>query len=1344
MIKNKSIKKSSIYKGLSLAFAGVFAASLIPVNVIETKADYRGEVGREAIYVENTVNKVNKGGTYSIRAAYFGSESKLPVGLQESFYKNNFSLATTIEAITSNVSVTYLATGENVATTKNEDSAIKDAVATSSEDAVWGTFKADCAGEYEVTYSINIKYNDEHGNIVDTRSFETSTIVYSEVSSAYFEFDSNTEKVIPSVYDVKLQKDSLKNVDLPLPTVKGKDDKAKEDVEFAANGAAPSSTDSYVDISVYSGNGQVTVDKDGNNFYIDAKYLNPDDTNFKGEGNYIIKYSYYEGGQFIKSITKTFSVSKEYYKDYKLDLSRSGSLSSAVTGVASALPTIAGKTDAKATPASEEVSIHYTVKAYRQKNGEYAEEKADSIKDGKFTPWADGNYKIVYEANDFYGYKAKSEFFIDNVKDTQRPVVKIYDASNKENYVDNDLNKAINEYIDASSALKSVTSEKNIVLYAVGATDNVKDGIKYTRIIKTSAKSIEIKDYAGYNLIFDFDADSFLANNYYVNKAFTARAETELSLTQWLKANKFLIVTNSEDYKDKTEAECIEAGYAYINATLESGLMIRGDSSGKTYTVVYSAEDAAGNTSTELKNSIKVMSGEYQDTAAPEVTFVSNLKNSYRKNSIISFEKPTASDDDTRMDVVVEYQYNTESSWRTFEDEKYEIDLSEVSELLSAGGVPTKVTIRAYAVDDFGNKGEWSKTMDIVDIQDEMAPTIIKEKYNTPNNDKIEQNTEIVLPTITLKDDNSGYINSEVFVSRVDGDKSTSIAVYGKSEERNSLLGTYTLNAGKVVASYPGKYQVKVVFTDAGNNQITTFYHYEVEGKVIVEDPTIIGIGSTLGNNGVAEVGEAIDLGTPSIDFTINNDTHAVFGIKDDNSRAATNFEIKVVNDAPSTYKFNENEENTFTAYEEGYYKLQYVVKFSIFNKDKFEINTNKTAVVVIGTQNRVYPFANGDFMIISDEGASSVVVKYAAKGEDKYTIYDLSDKFVKESGRLKFIDSNFYLDYYGSQPQLISDADVTKTFRVDGNVFKLDTLTISASAETYGLQDYIAYNLPSEILTLEAKDTKAPVMLTEYDYPATANVNNIIAIKKVEAKDASAKGINFEKSYVQVSVKGGNTSYSKSYYLNKWKDDVDYNESTGNINYKVTNNGNCTITYYIYDYAGNLNSDCSYTIAVGDCESPKVTISENFIKESYSLKEFSESNPLVLDFSKLSFTDNKTETTDLKDTVKVVVKNTSTGTEVANTGNAEANIYRYIPTEVGTYEISVAVTDDAGWTTTKTVTFEVKAEANDGTEVYEVVGTVLIVVAVAILAGVVTYFVVSAVKNNKKNGKSKAKKADK
>lgn len=1339
MIKNKSIKKSSIYKGISLAFAGVFAASFIPVNVIETKADYQisGNVGSESIYVYNSVDRVKKGEkTCEIRAAYFGSDAQIPVGLDNyGGYLLDYDGTNTISAISSSVKVTYLTTGEDVKTNPNANFNTVSGADKATE--VWGTFEAANAGEYKVTYSMNITLNDS-----TKKSFETSTIVYCSVASAYFEFDDNAEKVIPSVYDIKMQSE-LKNIVLPLPTVMGENEKAVDDIKFIASGdttSLESSDKKYVDITVSGGNGKAKVIKSGNDFIIESKYFNSNDTeNYSGEGNYVVKYSYYEGGQFIKSITKTFSVSNEYYTDYKLALSTNGSISSAVTGVASTLPTLIGKTDSKSTPSSENVNIHYTVKAYRKVNGSYSDcsdDHAGAIEDGKFTPWEDGNYKIVYEAEDFYGNKAvKDDIFIDGVKDTQKPEVVIYDASNKANYIDGDFSKGIKEYIDASTALKSVSAEGNIIVYAVGATDNVSDGLKYTRIVKRSATEIEIKDYASYNLIFDFNAESFLSDNYYVKSKLSSEQieefNEEAKLTEWLKANKFLIVTN-----DKTKT--VEDGYAYINATAEN-LKLSGASSGREYKIIYYAEDAAGNSSTQLSPELVIRNDHYQDTAKPEITFVTNLKNSYRKNSVISFESPTASDDDTRMDVVVEYKYDVEDSWRTFEDDKYEIDLSEIQTLIDQGKNPTSVTISVHATDDYGNVGEWSKKIGIVDVNDTSAPVIVSEKYITENTTKLPQNSEIILPTIQVKDDNVNYINSEVYVTRVDEDNKNAvdIAVYGKSEERNTLLGTYTLNAGKVVASYPGKYQVKVVFTDAGNNQITTFYSYEVEGDVIVEDPVITGISTTLGDSGVGEVGEAIDLGTPSIDFVINNDTHAAFGIKDDDSKAANSYIVKVVNDAPSSYKFNENEENTFTAYDTGVYKLQYFVKFSVFNTAKFKINAAGTAVVEKDTDASVYPLENGDFVIAGKNG-DTTTVKYAVKNEStgKYVVYNLSEKFESDSIGIKVKSTKYYLTL-GDTAELVAPNGGLATFGLVSDKFSVNGAEVVSSGE-FDLKDYTAYNLQSQQLTIEVKDTKAPVMLGNYDYPATANVGDTITIHKPEAQDASSKGIDLEKSYVLVSIKGGSTSYSKTYKLNNWASETDFDAVSGNIKYKVTDNGTCTIKYYIYDYAGNLNSDCEHEIAVGDCVSPKVTIAENFVKESYSLGEISERNPLVLDFSKLSFSDDNTSVEKLKETLKIVVKNTSTDTEVTNTGDAESNIYRYVPTEVGTYEISVSVKDEAGWTTTKTATFEIKADSKEGTEVHEVVGVVLIVVAVAILAGVVTYFVVSAVKNNKKKGKSK------
>ena len=105
---------------------------------------------------------------------------------------------------------------------------------------------------------------------------------------------------------------------------------------------------------------------------------------------------------------------------------------------------------------------------------------------------------------------------------------------------------------------------------------------------------------------------------------------------------------------------------------------------------------------------------------------------------------------------------------------------------------------------------------------------------------------------------------------------------------------------------------------------------------------------------------------------------------------------------------------------------------------------------------------------------------------------------------------------------------------------------------------------------------------------------------------------------------------------------------------------------------------------------------------------------------------------------------NTASGSEpLKNIADASENRYSFKLDEAGTYKIEISVTDDAGWTTTHTVEFEVSTEADGGVEIYEIIGIILIVVAVLVVAGVVAFFVINKVKKNKK-AKGKAAKKDK
>ena len=196
------------------------------------------------------------------------------------------------------------------------------------------------------------------------------------------------------------------------------------------------------------------------------------------------------------------------------------------------------------------------------------------------------------------------------------------------------------------------------------------------------------------------------------------------------------------------------------------------------------------------------------------------------------------------------------------------------------------------------------------------------------------------------------------------------------------------------------------------------------------------------------------------------------------------------------------------------------------------------------------------------------------------------------------------------------------------------------------------------------------------------------------------------------------------------------------------TNNGTYTISYNIFDKAGNqealeLNVN-KFEIKVGDTVSPTLKVTNDFVADTLKVGD-----TITLDMSKITMTDNKTtDRNDLMKTLSITLTNTSTGEEVKNLEDGIVEVdgkyegyFKYNITEVGTYKLELSVTDEAGWPSqTKTIEFEVTANETNANVVSTVVGIVLVVVAVAILAGVVIYFVVSKVNLDKELGGKKRK----
>lgn len=1365
MFQKQKTGSSKLFKGSAAALAAAFSLTMFPVGLSSTSADYVDEtIGSEAIIVQNINQSAPTTGAYEIRAAYFGDAAKIPIGLEEEQegtnpYAANYFITygdSKITDITSSVSVTYANSNVPLEITKNSNDEIISGLKSASEsasEAVYGTVVLSSAGEYIVEYTIDITL--ESG---ETKHFSTEYSVFSRISDAYFDFAENDPNVIPSVYDIDLVKakndGNLKDLALPLPTVLDEND-VEQDVAFlSTNDQAAANGKAYVVISVSGGNNSpIAVEESKGSFFIPARYFDSQNADtFAGTGNFTIRYSYFTAnGQFVTSISRSYRVEQTYYKNYSYDLSLTSSQVNAITGVEVELPTLSAATGEDADPSGESVEISYTVTAYRRDaNGAYTETRDGSIVDGMFTPWDDGDYLIRYDADDFYGEKKSyNDLYIEGVRDSRAPVVIAYDAGDDANFNDDG---SVKEYIDASTKLKSKTRTNNIVIYAVGATDNVStaDKMELTRTVSSSSKTITIgNQYAKYNILFDFSVEKLSDNHTLLNLLTTAGVDTsdEAAVKTWLNANGYLIATNDKSLT-------IEDGYAYLDVKLTNGFMLNGSQSGITYTVRYRATDAAGNNATSLSYQVNVTSDtSFADAEVPSITFPTSLKNSYRTDAVITFEEPTATDDnDTRMQLVVDYYYTGAEGYQydpiTLDDE-YSIDLAEIFGTEYSQDRPVSVTIRVTTEDDYGNDATWTKEIEIADIEDSAVPVLVSEQYSSENPETIQQNSEVILPTLTFTDDNVRYMNAQVYVNRITyTTDSTSdenqvrvespVVVTGKQELQKSN-GIYRVFAGKFVAAYGGDYEAKVVVTDAGGNQITTYYYFHAEGTTYVSDP-VIQAPNVIGDEGTIELGTEIEFETPTISYSLAENEGILGVVTDDDSRSATDYFISVINGAPTDYTLDGD---VFTARAVGNFTFVYNVKVTVFDNTIFSENAgglvyNSGSPENAANGGSVSQLENQDLVILKEDALFYAPLTETSTDMQLYQISGKADITVSNGVASASVGGKTYAALITRTGiEFIARDGSTLDLSIADNQVKLGETTaeLDTAVGTISSTAIKTYNLVSDPIRATVQDTTAPTM-GEYDYPVTANVNETIAIQPITATDLG--GIDRSRSYVQIAYRGS-SSRTTTINMSDWTTNDDYNAETGNIDYQLTRDGNYTITYYVYDNQGNLNDDRSYSIAVGDCESPKIDLPSDLVEERYDL-----GSTLTLDFDKIkqAISDNVTSTDALLETLEIKLVNTSNNNkEVENTGNAEENRYSYTLSEAGTYRLEISVRDDAGWETVNDeIEFEVSTDAEGGMNVYEIVGTVLIVVACLVLAGVILYFVISKVKKDKKR---KAKGSD-
>lgn len=256
-----------------------------------------------------------------------------------------------------------------------------------------------------------------------------------------------------------------------------------------------------------------------------------------------------------------------------------------------------------------------------------------------------------------------------------------------------------------------------------------------------------------------------------------------------------------------------------------------------------------------------------------------------------------------------------------------------------------------------------------------------------------------------------------------------------------------------------------------------------------------------------------------------------------------------------------------------------------------------------------------------------------------------------------------------------------------------------------------------SALYTIDVVNTLAPTIANEFKEFEKLEKNASMSIPRVNVSTNGVNDVDWSKSKIEVLYNG---SVYKTLELDKTYDTQDAENEA--YNYTFRRDGTYTIKYTVVDTVGNTATK-SFAVKVGDTEKPTLELDS-----SIDFSDRKTDSILVIDPAKITVKDNVDTGINLFDDLKIVVKNTTTGEEVSNkfTNSTRVEGYEYNLSEVGTYQVTFTLTDDAGNVTTLVKEFAVTAEGADKEFPTEVLGIILLVLAILILGGVVAYFIIT------------------
>lgn len=255
-----------------------------------------------------------------------------------------------------------------------------------------------------------------------------------------------------------------------------------------------------------------------------------------------------------------------------------------------------------------------------------------------------------------------------------------------------------------------------------------------------------------------------------------------------------------------------------------------------------------------------------------------------------------------------------------------------------------------------------------------------------------------------------------------------------------------------------------------------------------------------------------------------------------------------------------------------------------------------------------------------------------------------------------------------------------------------------------------------SALYTIDVMNTLAPTIANEFKEFEKLEKNASMSIPRVNVSTNGVNDVDWSKSKIEVLYNG---SVYKTLELDKTYDTQDAENEA--YNYTFRRDGTYTIKYTVVDTVGNTATK-SFAVKVGDTEKPTLELDS-----SIDFSDRKTGSTLVIDPAKITVKDNVDTGINLFDDLKIEVTGPS-NTTVSNkfTNSTKIEGYEYELSEAGTYTVKFTLTDEAGNVTNVERSFVVVAEGADKEFPTEVVGIILLVLAILILGGVVAYFIIT------------------